>query len=68
MAEPREEWTVLPHGPLTAIDDSILTVTGTVKMPIGEFERRMTVVRLASGELVIFLTPRIVNRAEALGR
>lgn len=54
MTAPHTEWTVLPHGTLTAVDNAILTVTGTVKMPIGTFERRMTVVRLVDGKLVIY--------------
>ena len=41
-----EKWTVLPHGPLQSIDDGILTVTGDIPMPLGNFPRRMTVVRL----------------------
>ena len=54
MTAPHDKWTTLPHGTLTAVDDSILTVTGTVKMPVGNFERRMTVVRLTDGKGVIY--------------
>jgi hypothetical protein len=54
MTAPHTKWTVLPHGRLTNVEDSILTVTGVVKMPIGTFERRMTVVRLVNGDLVIY--------------
>ena len=49
-----KEWTVLPHGKLTRVEDNVLTVTGNLPMPIGEFPRRMTVVRLRDGRLVIF--------------
>lgn len=49
-----EEWTVLPHGRLNEIDDGILTVTGKLKMPLTELERRMTVVRLKDQRLVVF--------------
>src|SRR6185436_12028248 len=51
---PFEQWTVLPHGKLTAIDPDVLTVTGDIDMPLTEFQRRMTIVRLASGRLVVF--------------
>jgi hypothetical protein len=54
MPKPFTDWTVLPHGSLTHVDDNILTVTGTLKMPLADFERRMTVVRLADGRLVIY--------------
>lgn len=54
MSKPFEKWTVLPHGELVQVNDRILTVVGTIKMPIGEFPRRMTLVRLADGGLVVF--------------
>ena len=47
------DWKVRPHGPLTEIDDRILTATGKLHMPM-EFERRMTVVRLRGSRLAIF--------------
>jgi hypothetical protein len=72
MTEPHKEWTVLPHGELIAIEPSILTVTGTVDMPVGTFERRMTVVRLAGGNLAIYspmaLSESQMMRLEELGR
>lgn len=51
---PFTEWTVLPHGKLAQLTNNILTVTGELHMPLGDFPRRMTVVRLSSGKLVIF--------------
>jgi hypothetical protein len=55
MAKPFEQWTVLPHGKLTRVDDDILTVTGVLHMPpMGKVERRMTVVRLADRRLVVY--------------
>ena len=54
MAVARLEWKVHPHGHLTQVDERILTVTGTILMPAGRLPRRMTVVRLEHGGLVIF--------------
>ncbi len=55
MAKPFEQWTVLPHGKLTRIEDNILTVTGLLNMPpMGQVERRMTVVRLRDGNAVVY--------------
>ena len=54
MPRALQEWTVLPHGHLTQLDDNILTVTGDIHMPVGDFPRRMTVVRLADQRLVIY--------------
>lgn len=54
MPKPMKEWTVLPHGKLTQVDEGLLTVVGELKMPFGEFPRRMTVVRLDDERLVIF--------------
>ncbi|HVW30355.1 MAG TPA: hypothetical protein VHC69_33585 [Polyangiaceae bacterium] len=55
MAKPFHEWTVLPHGKLTHVDENILTVTGLLRMPpMGDVERRMTVVRLNDGNAVIY--------------
>ena len=54
MSKPFETWKVLPHGKLTEIGDNVLTVVGTIHMPLGEFPRRMTVVRLHDGRLVIY--------------
>jgi hypothetical protein len=55
MAKPFSEWTVLPHGKLTRLDDNLLSVTGVMHMPpMGEVERRMTVARLSDGRLVVY--------------
>jgi hypothetical protein len=48
------EWKVLPHGKLTPVDEDIRTVTGDIPMPVGNLERRMTVVRLRDGRLVVY--------------
>jgi hypothetical protein len=55
MAKPFREWTVLPHGKLTQLDDKLLSVAGLLRMPpMGDVERRMTVVRLSDGSLVVY--------------
>lgn len=71
MPKIHETWTVLPHGPLTEIDDGILTVTGDIPMPLGNFPRRMTAVRLARQRTAIWsaiaLPEPQMARIEALG-
>jgi hypothetical protein len=54
MPKPFKEWTVLPHGKLSRIDDNLLSVAGDLHMPLGDYPRRMTVVRLNDSRLVIY--------------
>jgi len=54
MTQPFREWTVLPHGKLSQVDDNVLTVVGEIHMPLMDLPRRMTVVRLADGRLVVY--------------
>lgn len=55
MAKPFSEWTVLPHGQLTRLEDNLACVTGVMRMPpVGDVERRMTVARLRDRRLVIY--------------
>ena len=54
MTKPFETWTVLPHGVLTEIDAGLLTVSGTIPMPLVDLPRRMTVVRLRDARLIIY--------------
>lgn len=72
MTAPFETWTVLPHGELITVNDRIMSVVGELKMPLLELPRRMTLVRLASGELVIFsaiaLNETGMAKLEAFGR
>lgn len=49
-----KEWKVLPHGQVRAVDDRILTVEGDIRMPLGKFPRRMTVVGLSRNRSAIF--------------
>jgi hypothetical protein len=54
VPKPHTSWKVLPHGKLMAIEADILSVVGSIPMPVGQMTRRMTVVRLRDGRLVIF--------------
>lgn len=54
MTAPFKQWTVLPHGKLTRVNDRIVEVVGELNMPLLELPRRMTAVRLSSGKLAIF--------------
>ena len=72
MTAPFKQWTVLPHGKLTRVNERIVTVVGDLKMPLLHLPRRMTVVRLETGELAIFsaiaLQDPDMAELEALGR
>jgi len=54
MPSPHAKWTVLPHGRLTRVDDAVMTVVGDLKMPLAVIPRRMTLVRLGDGRLVVY--------------
>ena len=58
-------------GRIHEIDDGLFTAAGTIRVPIGEFPRRMSVARLDDGRLVIFsaieLTDLEHERVEELG-
>jgi len=54
MPDTHTRWTVLPHDELVAVDDSIMTAVGYIPMPLARLPRRMTVVRLRDGGLVVF--------------
>ena len=71
MPRTLEDWTVLPHDPPARVTDDILTVVGEIEMPLMTLPRRMTVVRLADGRLVVFnaiaLDEAEMGRLEAFG-
>jgi hypothetical protein len=54
MAKAYQRWTVQPHDKLVPVDPRIMTVVGYLKMPLTRLPRRMTVVRLRDGRLVIY--------------
>jgi hypothetical protein len=72
MPKTHRHWKVLPHDKLSEIDDGILTVVGRIRMPLGSFPRRMTVVRLADSRLVVWsaiaLDEKEMATLEAFGR
>jgi len=67
-----EKWEVMPHTPLVEIDDGILTVAGEIRMPLGNFPRRMTVVGLSRNRSVIFSAIAVdeaaMRKVEAVGK
>ncbi|HEX4341024.1 MAG TPA: hypothetical protein VH062_34180 [Polyangiaceae bacterium] len=62
-------WTILPHGPLERLADNLWRVEGT--LPSMPLKRVMTVVRLASGDLLVHnpiaLEARKMAELDALG-
>jgi hypothetical protein len=54
MTQPFQQWTVLPHGKLSQVDDNILSVVGEIHMPLMQLPRRMTVVRLKGARLLVY--------------
>lgn len=54
MSKLNDEWKVEAHGPIEQLDEGLWTVAGEIDMPLGHFPRRMTVVRLQDGRLVIW--------------
>lgn len=71
MSKLNTEWIVQPHGELQAVAEGILTVEGTIVMPLGNFPRRMTVLSLTGGGTAIWspipLDETNMARIEALG-
>jgi hypothetical protein len=67
-----DEWSVMPHGPLTQLDSGLWTVSGELHMPLTPLQRRMTVVRLNDGSLIIYsaiaLAEPDMKRIEEAGR
>jgi hypothetical protein len=67
-----QEWKVLPHGPVTAVGERIVTVQGDIPMPLGKFPRRMTVVGLSRNRSAIFsavaLNETAMKRIEEVGK
>lgn len=71
MPRLNEEWVVYEHGPVQQVDPGLLTVEGTIRMPLGRFPRRMTIVGLESGGSAVWspisLNPAGMGKVESLG-
>lgn len=71
MSQLNRKWTVQPHRPLQKLDEGIWTAAGTIKMPLGRFPRRMTVLALESGGSAIWsavaLAEADMRRIDAIG-
>lgn len=66
MAKLNDAWIVQPHGDLVAVDRGVLTVEGTIAMPLGNFPRRMTVLGLAKGGSAIWSPVPLAEPAMAM--
>ncbi len=71
MAKLNRDWIVQPHDPLEELAEGLLTVAGSIVMPLGRFPRRMTVIALEAGGSAIWspipLDEGQMARIEALG-
>jgi hypothetical protein len=71
MARLNSEWIVGPHGPVQQLGDGLLTVAGEIRMPLGNFPRRMSAIRLRNGSVAVWSAMAIDNEAlariEAMG-
>jgi hypothetical protein len=71
MSKLNRNWIVQPHGELVSVADGILTVEGSIVMPLGNFPRRMTVLALHEGGSAIWspvpLREAEMSRIEGLG-
>lgn len=54
MPKINTEWKVEPHDPLDTLDEGLATVAGQIRMPLGHFPRRMTIVSLKGGRSAIW--------------
>ena len=64
-------WKVLPHGPLTEVEENLWTVTGSFDIPFNPLKRVMTIARRTDGKLVLHglmaLEESAQREVEALG-
>lgn len=54
MTKLNREWVVQPHGRLMEVADGVMTVEGSIVMPLGRFPRRMTIVSLERGGTLVW--------------
>ena len=71
MAKFNSEWLVGPHGAAKQLDDDLLTVAGEIRIPLGNFPRRMTAIRLKSGKVAIWspmsVSEPVLKRIQEMG-
>ena len=72
MPKVNTEWKVERHDPLEQLDDGLATVAGEIRMPLGRFPRRMTIVSLAGGRSAIWSAIPVdegtMSKIESMGR
>lgn len=72
MPKFNDDWIVQPHGELETLDEGLLTVAAEIRMPLGNFPRRMTVATLSGGRVALWspvpLAEPEMRRIEALGK
>lgn len=54
MVKFNDHWKVQKHGPLKQVGDGLLTVSGDIAMPLGNFPRRMTVASLQGARVAVW--------------
>ena len=70
MSTSDDTWNVQPHGPVIELDQGLITIEGTITMPLGKFPRRMTVAQSATGSVVysaMAVDENAMRRIEAFG-
>ncbi len=70
MSTSDDNWNVQSHDPVVELDQGLVTVAGTITMPLGKFPRRMTVAASAAGSVVysaMAIDDDALRRVEALG-
>ena len=72
MSRINTEWKIEPYEPLQQLDDGLATVAGEIRMPLGRFPRRMTIVSLEGGRCAIWsaipVDESTMARIESMGR
>lgn len=71
MPKIRDTWQIEPHGLLEEVASGVLTVSAEIRMPLGRFPRRMTVIGLSDHRTAIWscipLAEPQMRKIEALG-
>jgi hypothetical protein len=54
MPQVNTDWKVPRHGPIEQFDEGVATVSAEIRMPLGKFPRRMTIVALSGNRTAIW--------------